>query len=89
MAAHEAPYQSGRLCSSSGQKINAIEHKPRPSSPSPTELTSISFQGESAHFPLSQQPRRLKLPREELLIWPRSCSAAWLHPAGIRNFSPR
>lgn len=87
MAADEAPYLSGRLCSSGSQKINAIEHKARPSSASPTQLTS--FQGESAHFPLSQQSRRLKLPREELLIWPRSCSAAWLHPAGIRNFSQR
>lgn len=87
MAADEAPYLSQRLCSSGSQKIIAIEHKPRPSSPSPTKPTS--FRGESAHFPLSQQLRRLKLPREELLIWPCSCSAAWLHPAGIRNFSQR
>lgn len=40
---YEAPYQSGRLCSSSSQKINAVEHKPRPSSPSPppSQLSSI------------------------------------------------
>lgn len=61
----------------------------KPSAPAPTKPTSIPFQGESAHFALSQQSRRLKLPREELLIWPRSCSAAWLHPAGIRNFAQR